>query len=205
MVVDAGVLRLSLPNFITWPHFRDCVITRSRKMTRSKGPLSGRQHQVPGSLSGQARQLSKKASRVDRNSRLSVDASHTLSQPQKSSFCSRLPELDAEEDDASFSDPLHEEILSRLIELYQVVKDTFDVLDVDHTGIIDISNALQVQKALSGGGLGQLWSVLASSADLNAEITMDSFLKVFLKWAGVDESSPLGLSMDRLNRGLFLS
>ena len=150
-------------------------------MHQSKSGIDGKwQYASASSLRASTRSLKKSFSRSNRPSLPAASAVSDMS--------------DADDDSVM---PSHEILLAKLAELYDIIKDTFFALDADQTGHIDLVNGASIQKGLTSAGLGALWTLMVGQADTNAELTHDAFVKVFLKWAGVDEGSPTGISPDK--------
>lgn len=207
--MSVGKNSLSLPSLITWPYFRDAVFAKQSKSLPRKNSVSRKwtHARASATVSVSGRQLSIKnsASRMAKVHTSSADT-HKSSRAVGPSFRSASGISEMSDEDGT-AEPVHESVLNKLMELYQVISDTFFVLDSEQTGHIDMANgAAGIQKALSSAGLGQLWAVLVNLADVNAELTHDAFTKAFLRWAGVDESALTGLSPDKaLGRGVCSS
>lgn len=197
----AGQIELSLPSLIAWPYFRQAVQNRCSRISNSKAS-SRRWAQASRKISGSGRQLrGANATTVD-SSRRSSDWGTRPTAASISQSRSNSPSWNAssgllgtsDEDDDDSDEPANEAVLAKLRELYDLMKATFFALDSDQTGHIDMVNGTaMIQKSLASAGLGALWTVMMSQADANAELTYDAFVKVFLKWAGVDESWAAGM------------
>lgn len=81
------------------------------------------------------------------------------------------------------------EIMMQLQKLYMWMSETFSALDLQNINAISIAtDGHIIRQAFVCGDLEQLWHALVSEADAAQEINPDRFMKVFVKWMGIEDT-----------------
>lgn len=181
--MSVGFKQLSLTRILTWAHFRDRVLEAVGVQTEH--PL--------------AKVKASKFAQTGNSAAIGQKARHSVSgvlRPAK--------QVNTFETDSVCSDELLEavtpgtgivqganmtEIMMQLQKLYMWMSETFSALDLQNINAISIAtDGHIIRQAFVRGDLEQLWHALVSEADAAQEINPDRFMKVFVKWMGIEDT-----------------
>eukprot|EP00892_Ulva_mutabilis_P004253 jgi/Ulvmu1/219/UM001_0223.1 len=174
-----GVRQLSITRLITWPYFCDQIrkqanvhVLRNAMASQTGSNKTSTKSTRASSKWWRSRRSSRWTDNVARvNSRRIVPLS-----PSSGSFHG-----------LGDGDPIQTVVL-RLNTLYVWITEAFSAMDLDEAGCISLAAyGSVIQKALTGAGLEQMWSILASESPEHS-INEDAFRHVYMQWMGFSDS-----------------
>lgn len=186
----AGFRQLSLTKILTWTHFRDKILEQGEQQTQHAFPwqLPGRQLLKPellGPTSGLQKRWHSLAGVLTTSKRMLSDRSRRSTDSSSSDECGQGTA--ANHGSADGVDVV--QIVKQLKLLYQWMFEAFSALDVQNMNAINIAmDGPIIRNALASGDLEQLWQALISEANAVQEIDVDKFMKVFVKWVGIEDT-----------------
>lgn len=184
-ILCAGFRQLSLTKLVTWPHFRDRVLEQGLEQARHPFPkLPGRKWLEPelsGSTSAPQKHWHSLAGVLTNSKRMLSGRTRRSRDSSSSDEC--------EQHTVANNDAHIVRIVKQLHLMYQWMFETFSALDLHRIDAINIAmDGPIIRKALASGDLEQLWQALIDEADASQEVDIDKFMKVFVKWVGIEDT-----------------